>query len=75
MVNRLSVIHHSTYLNGQLIESDGVSSDVIGDGHVVDPPTDLVEKTPTVQGEAVVESVVESARESDTDSDFGLDLS
>ena len=49
------------------LESDGVVSDGIDDGHVVDPPIDLVEKVPTVQSEAVVES--------DTDSDFELDLS
>ena len=52
------------------LENDGVSSDVIDDGHVVeltDPLIDSVEKTPTVQSEAVVES--------DTDSDFALDSS
>ena len=53
------------------LESDGVSSDGIDDSHVVDPPIDLVEKTPIMQSEAVVES----ARESDTDSNFALDLS
>ena len=52
------------------LENDGVSSEVIDDGHVVeltDPLIDSVEKTPTVQSEAVVES--------DTDSDFALDSS
>ena len=58
-------------VNSGCLESDGVSSDGIDDSHVVDPPIDLVEKTPIMQSEAVVES----ASESDTDSDFALDLS
>ena len=67
MVNRLSVFHHPAFLNGQLNLAVLKVMLLSDDGHVVDPPIDLVEKTPTVQSEAVVES--------DTDSDFELDLS